>query len=473
MKKRNSSDDHSSIILLSTIIIVLVFVIISYIPPFTLGSFNVRRVNVFSDFLKFKDSIATVTSKEIVDTSFMADLPEEIVMQIAELSSVSETEPEERAVPPLSFDSAFAGAFEDYSDGYQMTAKMKKLLLDDSRTRCIHMSFFGDSFIEGDILTSSLRETLQNTYGGHGLGYIPFNDPRSNNRPYISQTASGWTCYSLLRKKNAPEKYREDFGVNGYISIPTPGARAVFSSRDGKGLNCSCAHIVFKNRGEARMDVILNGQDSLHYNLDSSPDVQQITLSGNIMNLEIRIPSCNDFVGYGVEFESDNGIYVDNYALRSHSGYNLVGTSKDLNRQFGEIVSQDIIVLEYGLNVLQKTVTDYSFYAKKLTNVVNFVHLCFPESVIIVMSVGDVGWNNDGTVVTAPAVRPMVTSQREASIQCGVMFWNTFQAMGGEGSMNELVRKGWAAKDFTHIRFEGGEMLSEKMAGSISGITEK
>lgn len=498
MRKLKNTDDQSSIILLSTIIIVLVFVVISYIPPFTLGSVNVRRVNVFSDFLKFKDSIETVTSKDIIDTSFLAEIPKDIALQIAERSSAATLEiapavlsadiPESQSgadvkAEPVTaskagniqypFDSTQIGSLEDYSENHQMTAKLARLLTHDSQKRCIHMSFFGDSFIEGDILTATLREKLQEAYGGQGIGYIPFDDPRANNRPIIEQTASGWTCYSLLKKKSAPERNREDFVVNGYISIPTPGAKAVFKSRDGKGLGCTTADIIFRNRGTAQMNMIINGQDSLHYDLKTSDDIQKVTLSGNIQSLEVQLPVCDDFVGYGVEFKSGNGVYIDNFALRSHSGLNLVSTSKNLNQEFSDIVSQDIIVLEYGLNVLQKTVTDYSFFAGKLKNVVNFVHLCFPESVIIVMSVGDVGWNNEGTVVTAPAVRPMVACQREASIQCGVMFWDTFNAMGGEGSMKELVKKGWAAKDFTHIRFEGGRMLSDKMATSIFDITAK
>ncbi len=496
MRKLKNTDDQSSIILLSTIIIVLVFVVISYVPPFTLGSVSVRRVNVFSDFIKFQDSTKTLTSKDIIDTSFMAEVPKDIVRQITALhaSPALVIEPDVQPIaaqPPTEPDTAGtaaeqaficrqytqadvkAGSIEDYSEGQQMTSKLAELLSHNSRRQCIHISFLGDSFIEGDILTSTLREKLQETYGGHGIGYIPFNDPRANNRPSIEQTASGWTCYSLLKKKSAPERNRGDFAVNGYISIPTAGAKAVFKSRGGEGLGCSNASIIFKNRAAGHMDVIINEQDSLHYDLEIDNEIQEISLTANIQSLEIRLTECDDFVGYGVEFRGGTGVYVDNFALRSHSGLNLVGTSRELNRQFGDIVNQDIIVLEYGLNVMQKTVTDYSFFAEKLKNVVNFVHLCFPESVIIVMSVGDVGWNNDGTVVTAPAVRPMVASQREASMQCGVMFWDTFQAMGGEGSMKELVNKGWAAKDYTHIRFEGGRLLSDKMATGIFDITAK
>ncbi len=497
MRKLKNTDDQSSIILLSTIIIVLVFVVISYIPPFTLGKVNIRRVNVFSDFIKFQDSTKTLTSKDIIDTSFMAELPKDIVRQISGSHGSSTPEIEPSAQPaavqhPIEADATgetaeeqasncgqytpanvTAGSIEDYSEGQQMTDRLARLLSHNSQEHSIHISFLGDSFIEGDILTATLREKLQKTYGGNGIGYIPFNDPRANNRPAIEQTASGWTCYSLLKKKSVPERNRNDFAVNGYISIPTAGAKAIFKSRGGEGLGCSNASIIFKNRASGHMDVIINGQDSLHYDLETSDEIQKISLAADIQSLEIKLTECDDFVGYGVEFESGTGVYVDNFALRSHSGLNLVGTDRELNRQFGDIVNQDIIVLEYGLNVMQKTVTDYSFFADKLKNVVNFVHLCFPESVIIVMSVGDVGWNNDGTVVTAPAVKPMVASQREASMQCGVMFWDTFQAMGGEGSMKELVNKGWAAKDYTHIRFEGGRLLSDKMATGIFDITAK
>lgn len=482
MKKLKNTEDQSRFILCFTVTIVLILSLISFIPPFSIGSFHIGRVNILSDFVKFKDSTTvSVTSKDLMDTSCLEGVSYDVISQIYANEHVSkqkqamtgEMETEQPGVFPSGkpshsgVDSTSIGGLEDYSPYGEMSQRLRSYFIDESRRRSVHLAFFGDSFIEGDILTCDLRKKLQQKFGGEGMGYIPFADPCSNNRPTINQSYSGWTTYSLLRKKKAPAKYVDEFGINGYISIPTPGARASFSARSGTTMNCSRARILFKNKAAGHMDMIINCTDTIHYDLKVSADLQQVEVAANIRTLEIRLPVCEDFIGYGVVFEGKDGICVDNFALRSHSGLNLVGTSKSLNQQLNDMVSLDIIVLEYGLNVMQKDVTDYSFFSNKMQNIINFLHLCLPESVIIVMSVGDVGMNRDGKVITAPSVKPMVASQRQAAINTGVMFWDTFSAMSGEDSMAKLVARGWAAKDYTHIGFKGGQMLSQKIASSL------
>lgn len=465
MKKPKNTEDQSRFILWFTVTIVLVLSLISFIPPFSIGSLRIGRVNILSDFLKFKDSTTvSVTSKDLMDTSCLEGVSSDVISQI----NINEHTPKQaRTEKKETVDSTGIGGLEDYSPYGEMSKRLRSYFIDESRRRCVHIAFFGDSFIEGDILTCDLRKNLQQKFGGEGMGYIPFADPCSNNRPTINQSYRGWTTYSLLRKKKAPARYVDEYGINGYISIPTPGAMASFSARSGATMNCSRARILFKNRAAGHMDMIINCTDTIHYDLKVSADLQQVEVAANIHTLEIRLPVCDDFIGYGVVFEGKDGICVDNFALRSHSGLNLVGTSKSLNQQFNDIVNLDVIVLEYGLNVMQKEVTDYNFFSNKLQNIINFLHLCLPESVIIVMSVGDVGMNSDGKIITAPSVKPMVASQRQAAINTGVMFWDTFSAMSGEDSMAKLVARGWAAKDYTHIGFKGGQMLSEKIASSI------
>ena len=43
--------------------------------------------------------------------------------------------------------------------------------------RPVRIAFFGDSFVEGDILTADLREKLQLAYGGGGTGFAPTSRP--------------------------------------------------------------------------------------------------------------------------------------------------------------------------------------------------------------------------------------------------------------------------------------------------------
>lgn len=490
LKKGKNTGDQSPMILQFTLIIVGCFVLISFIPPFSIGSLDVKRANVFSPILHFHDSVKTrLTSMDLLDTSCMTALSPDVQKiieaqkpaQAATSAAVSSAaaKPSEQASktvaaaphpakPKVRHDTVKRSGIEDYSPYSEMSSQLVRTLTEDSKYRPVHIGFLGDSFIEGDILTTDLRKILQSKLGGCGLGFIPFADPRAANRPVINQTFSGWTTYNLLKKKSVPEHYASEFTITGYLSVPKPGARASFVARSGSNIDCKMAKILFKNRGAAHMDLIINRADTLHYDLKHSEDLQQVSVSGNISTLDVLLPECEDFIGYGVVFEGPNGVSVDNLALRSHSGLNLVGTSRERNSQLGGILEFDLLVLEYGLNVMQKEVTDYTFFANKFKNVVNYLRACFPNTAILVMSIGDVGQNSEGVVRTAPAVRPMVAKQREVAIDCGVMFWDTFHAMGGEGVISKFVENGWASKDYTHMGFKGGRQIALKMASDIS-----
>ena len=64
--------------------------------------------------------------------------------------------------------------FEDYSDDTTALKKIFESLINiKSEKGKVRIGFFGDSFIEGDILCADVRDTLQSLFGGNGVGYMP------------------------------------------------------------------------------------------------------------------------------------------------------------------------------------------------------------------------------------------------------------------------------------------------------------
>ena len=62
-------------------------------------------------------------------------------------------------------------------------------------------------------------------------------------------------------------------------------------------------------------------------------------------------------------------------------------------------------------------------------------------------------------------------AQREAALEAGVAFWDVYEAMGGEDGMVNYVKRNWAAKDYTHLSFQGGRELANALYDAI--ILEK
>ena len=159
------------------------------------------------------------------------------------------------------------------------------------------------------------------------------------------------------------------------------------------------------------------------------------------------------FTGYGIVLEDAGGVSVDNYSIRGNSGMALFETNSFVNQQIGQMLGYDLIVLQYGLNVMSPDVLKYDSYSKTFTRIIRYVQQCFPGASILVMGVGDRSTLRDGQFVTMPAVKGMIDAQRKAAEAAGVAFWNTFDAMGGENSMVNFVQKKWAAQDHNPVTY--------------------
>ncbi len=193
----------------------------------------------------------------------------------------------------------------------------------------------------------------------------------------------------------------------------------------------SVARLIFTNRERTTIHVTIN--DTIHkvYNPEPGPEVQQIDIHTPIRSLEVRIANPAGFIGYGIVFENKNGVSLDNYSIRGNSGLALFGTNAAVNARIGAMRGYDLIILQYGLNVMSADVLHYGSYEKAFIKVINYMKRCFPNSSILVMGVCDRSTQRDGEFVTMPAVRGMIEAQRNAARETGVAFWNTFEAMGG------------------------------------------
>src|SRR6185369_382029 len=67
-----------------------------------------------------------------------------------------------------------------------------------SKTRPVRIAFFGDSFIEGDILCGPFRDTLQEIFGGSGVGYMPITSEVAKFRTSIQHEFNQWKTYSIV-----------------------------------------------------------------------------------------------------------------------------------------------------------------------------------------------------------------------------------------------------------------------------------
>lgn len=89
------------------------------------------------------------------------------------------------------------------------------------------------------------------------------------------------------------------------------------------------------------------------------------------------LSGAEDFVGYGAVFES-RGVVVDNYSVRSNNGQAMFWTNPSVNAQINAMLGYDLVVLQYGLNIMQPGVKNYTNYAGQIEKMIAYVRQCFP-----------------------------------------------------------------------------------------------
>lgn len=129
-----------------------------------------------------------------------------------------------------------------------------------------------------------------------------------------------------------------------------------------------------------------------------------------------------------------------------------------------------LIILQFGLNVVgENDSTNYSWYVSGMLRVVNHFKKSFPESSLLLLGISDRSTNMNGEFKTMEGVLRMRTAQRKIAKQSGILFWDLFEAMGGENSMVKFssALPPLAGKDHTHLNSRGGQIMAGKLAKAL------
>lgn len=344
--------------------------------------------------------------------------------------------------------------------------------LEQSPDRKVRIAYFGDSFIEGDLVTQSLRNDFQERFGGEGVGFVPITSPAAGFRKTIKQTASKtWQRHSFLRDN--PTKY--DFGISGELFLGPEGKQqpsALWVQYEGQ-------EAYPKTREFRRVKLFYGKPDSslkqpfMVRTIENQADTVKLEQRGSVNQVllaqgkadEIRLDfSINEQLPiYGLSFESTQGVHLDNFAARGNSGMNLINLSPTILQRFNRHFSYDLVVLHYGLNVISPGRTNYKSYEKGMKRVIEHLKEHLPSADILLISVSDKSYKVDGEMKTDPCVPNLVEAQKRIADEMNVGFLNLYQEMGGANSMVKWVEQDppLAHHDYTHPNRRGAEKVSE------------
>ena len=464
------------------LICTLLVLVCMYYLPNSIGGWEIKPIDILSDLrtdaqdsleqdpeklldqtlTTYRDGSTEVKLSNKVSSKTVGEEHSARVVSEAEQARLDSLYQRSLSVSGLSSDSTFV-PIEDYTAGHLALSRYYNALQHRNNLgRPVRIVVLGDSFIEGDIFTAPLRKSLQDKFGGGGVGWMPLSSTTAGYRTSVRHEFSGWTDQSVLGSTKKGQTF------SGHYFTGHEGSRVSYSLPRGSH-NFDRAVLYYMAPEGVSLSVKV-ADSTQTYQLAASSALQEhnlLTTPASSFKMSL-LSGNNGLKLYGLALEANRGITVDNMSLRGNSGHTINGIDEGLTTRFCELRAYDLIILQYGLNVANDKQKDYSNYAKTLRGIISRLRQVSPKSDILVMSVSDRAKKTSSGVETMKSIFYLHSTQQEVAREMGCAFWSTLKAMRSHGGIGAMVGKGQAAKDYTHLTHKGGVDVAQQFMKALT-----
>lgn len=293
---------------------------------------------------------------------------------------------------------------------------------------------YGDSPTTADLITGDVRAQLQSRFGDAGRGYTLIAKPWAwYGHRGIEVSGHGWkirTGVGLMRQGI--------YGLGGAAFEGQPGAASQFRLTDA---NQSAVEIEYLARpGGGSFAVLADNQKILDQS--TAADTQSAATVHAALPVGTKTVSLQPTSGqvtlFGADFRTGSG-----GLLYDSLGLNGVTTTV-LARVFEPTLWQQelshaapaLIVVNYGSNESSFSSFVHKQYAAELRLAIQRIRVAAPGVPILIMSPMDRG-EREGLddIETMSTIPEIVALQRQVAAETHCAFFDTYDAMGGSGTM--------------------------------------
>ena len=314
-------------------------------------------------------------------------------------------------------------------------------------TRILH---YGDSPVTADSITADLRSLLQERFGDAGHGFVLVAKPWAwYGHRGVEVRANGWTM------QPATQAHARD-GLHGLGGVSFEGGAGAWSAFRLES-DHSIMEVSFLRRPSGGVFQVRAGDQLLGF-VDTSGALQSgwATFAVPAGAREIRIEVQSGSVRlFGASFEkSGPGVIYNSLGLNGGQ-VQVVVRYFDPVHWSGQLQHSrpDLVVVNYGTN--ESLFPQYleTYYPGELRTVIRRIQSALPGVSVLIMSPMDKGErDSSGRIVTAASLPRIVQIQHDIAQETGCAFFNTFEAMGGPGTMARwyTTQPRLVTADFTH-----------------------
>jgi hypothetical protein len=361
---------------------------------------------------------------------------------------------------------------------YAFFRKMKSLTKPGRSLRIMH---YGDSQIEGDRMTSLIRYKLQRQFGGSGIGLQPAVQLYGYQLSIKHTASDNWKRYTAFGKVDSTLSHNR-YGILGSFARFSPYPDEIRE----QGKQEYEAWISMEQSKRAYHLTRIYKKCRLYYGNASQPVFCELYSDGELYDadflaatdrfraktwtfketpeqLEFRFKSSCSPDFYGIALDNDQGIAVDNVAMRGSAGLFFSRLDGEMLKEMYDDLQVKLLLLQFGGNVVPYISDNYVYYERWFYRELSTLKALMPDLSIIVIGVADMSVKEKDMYVSYPNLEYIRDALKSAAFRADCAFWDMYGAMGGKNSMPSWVfaEPSLASSDFVHFNERGARVLAE------------
>jgi lysophospholipase L1-like esterase len=328
-------------------------------------------------------------------------------------------------------------------------------------TRIAH---FGDSIIVSDYVSGTLRRKLQATFGDAGHGFVLMANawPAYFHNDVTRYATAGFNVSRIVGPYAADGLY----GLGG-VSFSTPPnvlSRVGTMTKGDYGRKVSSFTLYYLEQPQG---------GTLELSVDGAPPSELSTAGAAIVSKShtVKVPDGEHELSvqtkrgtsrlFGIVMEREGpGVVLDALGVQ---GARIRFMDKQDDQHWADqlkLRAPDLLVYQFGANES----TDgflYSMqdYHRTMREVLEQGKRALPGSSCLVIGAMDRAAKVGDEIVSLRVMPELLENQKQAALDAGCAFFDTWTAMGGARSMPRWVKKGLGQADLTHPTAVGAEII--------------
>lgn len=372
----------------------------------------------------------------------------------------------------------------DHSILYPVFKALESAKEEEKVVRIIH---YGDSQIEGDRITSFLRNKIQNKFGGSGVGLVPARQVYDFKYSVFHDASENWNRYTLYGSIDTLIKHKR-YGILASFNtftkqpydttnkVPTPVSAWIsvkespYSYGNTKSFNQCRLFYGYNNEPFSASLFVDEGiADSGTY--PPANHLKQIrwTFNEAVKNIKIEFKGKQSPEMYCLALDGFSGVAVDNVAMRGCAGLVFTKMNPSLFSDLVKKLDVKLMILQFGGNIVPNIRDDYSYYENWFYSQLNFIRTNAPDVQIIVIGVSDMSMKKGDKYVTYPNLELVRNALKKATFRANAVYWDMYEAMGGKNSMPSWVfaNPPLAGSDFVHFNPKGAQIIANMFYNAL------